>query len=339
MPISKPTVQITAAFGNRECPKVVELLDHSEQAVRVQALHVLGDLFKTPKAISNCLEAGVIKRLAQMVLDIDVTTRQRAAHAMGILAADANGKRFMLRSGASDTMYPALNDDDVEVRRKVYETLITFSATLEGVEDLCKADYTELLVQKSGAEDDRIKPLTLQLLYNVLRQPNGESLRLAQKCGAINTSTDLLKSGSPLVREKAALTLTALTLTDAGKQFAIKAETLTFLVPLLKDSNWKVRANAAGGIMSICIDDEGKNLALGHKAPEFLMGMLRDPERFVRLNAVKAISAVCPHPEARKRFQEGKGCIAALTVMVDDTSDELLSRSARIARDTVQWEP
>ena len=91
--------------------------------------------------------------------------------------------------------------------------------------------------------------------------------------------------------------------------------------------------------MSICIDDEGKNIALDQKAPEFLIQLLRDPERFVRLNAVKAISAVCPHPEARKRFQEGKGCIEWLTVMVDDESDELLSRSARIARDTVQWEP
>ena len=38
----------------------------------------------------------------------------------------------MLTSGACDTMYPALNDTDTDVRHNVYETLIIFSASLSG---------------------------------------------------------------------------------------------------------------------------------------------------------------------------------------------------------------
>ena len=60
------------------------------------------------------------------------------------------------------------------------------------------------------------------------------------------------------VREKASLAMTSLTLSDAGKQFAIKAKAVEGLCPLLDDENWKVRANAAGSIMSIAIDDMGK---------------------------------------------------------------------------------
>jgi len=334
-----PLPKITAAFGVRECPKVVELLDHVDLEVRQQALYVLCDLFKTPKAIASCLRAGVIKRLAQMVLDVDLETRTKASQAMVVLCADANGMQAMLTSGACDTMYPALNDTDTDVRYNVYETLIIFSASLKGVEAICKADYVPVLVEKAAQEEDSIKPLALQLLYNALRQPSGDSLREAQKNNAINVCADLLQSKSATVREKAALAMTSLTLSDAGKQFAIKADALRHLCPLLEDSNWKVRANAAGSIMSIAIDDMGKKATLEAGGIEKLVLMLQDPERLVKLNALKAIAAVCPHPEAREMLQASEECMAALNFLVRDESDELICRSARITKDVVEWTP
>jgi hypothetical protein len=66
----------------------------------------------------------------------------------------------------------------------------------EGVEAICRADYVPVLVEKAAQEEDTIKPLALQLLYNALRQPSGDSLREAQKCNAINVCTDLLTSKS-----------------------------------------------------------------------------------------------------------------------------------------------
>ena len=113
--------------------------------------------------------------------------------------------------------------------------------------------------------------------------------------------------------------MTSLTLSDAGKQFAIKANAVEGLCPLLDDENWKVRANAAGSIMSIAIDDMGKvstadaatkgsitSLVRLRKTQvatidsggiEKLVTLLRDPERLVKLNTLKAIGAVCPHPK------------------------------------------
>ena len=67
---------------------------------------------------------------------------------------------------------------------------------MEGVEAICRADYVPVLVEKAAQEEDIIKPLALQLLYNALRQPSGDSLREAQKCNAINVCTDLLTSKS-----------------------------------------------------------------------------------------------------------------------------------------------
>merc|ERR1719164_32441 len=141
-----------------------------------------------------------------------------------------------------------------------------------------------------------IKPLALQLLYNALRQPSGDSLREAQKCNAINVCTDLLTSKSAAVREKASLAMTSLTLSDAGKQFAIKA-------------------NAVGSIMSIAIDDMGKVATIDSGGIEKLVTLLRDPERLVKLNTLKAIGAVCPHPKAREEFQASEDCMAALNLL------------------------
>jgi len=338
-PNPPPLPKITAAFGARECPKVVELLDHSELEVRRQALYVLCDLFKTPKAIASCLQAGVIKRLAQMVLDVDLETRTKASQAMLVLCADANGMQAMLTSGACDTMYPALNDTDTNVRFNVYETLIIFSASLSGVEAICRADYVPVLVEKAAQEEDTIKPLALQLLYNALRQPSGDSLREAQKCNAINVCTDLLTSKSAAVREKASLAMTSLTLSDAGKQFAIKANAVEGLCPLLEDPNWKVRANAAGSIMSIAIDDMGKVATIESGGIDRLVQLLRDPERLVKLNTLKAIAAVCPHPKAREEFQASEDCMAALNFLVQDDNDELICRSAKITKEVVEWQP
>ena len=55
-----------------------------------------------------------------------------------------------------------------------------------------------VLVEKAAQEEDSIKPLALQLLYNALRQPSGDALREAQKNNAINVCADLLQSKSKL---------------------------------------------------------------------------------------------------------------------------------------------
>ena len=136
---------------------------------------MLCDLFRTPKSIAMCLGAGVITPLAQMVgtlahmvidscvtvsasvflpqvLDVDDTTRIRASKAMNILAEDANGRSEMLRTGAQDIMFPALNDSLVDVRINVMTSLIKLAATLDGVQCVCRAGYVELLVRKAKEE-------------------------------------------------------------------------------------------------------------------------------------------------------------------------------------------
>ena len=65
----KSAVKITAAFGLRECPKVVELLAHEDLDVRQQALLVLCEVFGRPDRIATALRAGAVPDLLRLASD------------------------------------------------------------------------------------------------------------------------------------------------------------------------------------------------------------------------------------------------------------------------------
>ena len=95
-----PYYKIVAAYGLRECPKLVEQVAGDNLEVRVNALAVLCDEFLNPQKVFSCGQAGAIKILASMVIDSDYLTRERASKALAIAAKDANGLSFILEDEA-----------------------------------------------------------------------------------------------------------------------------------------------------------------------------------------------------------------------------------------------
>jgi len=340
-PLTAPAVKITAAFGLRECPKVVELLAHEDLDVRQQALLVLCEVFGRPDRIATALRAGAVPDLLRLASDPDETCRVRASLALSKLAEDANGKEALLSGGACAACVVCLRDACAAVRANGYTTLVVLSRSVRGVDAVCEADAViSLLCDKAKEEtDEDVRGLALKLLYQVLGQRSGEALREAQRCGAVNVSTELLGSSVASVREGAAATLCKLTFNEAGKQFAIKADCVRALCGLLGDKYWRVRSNAAAALMSIAIDDAGKNATIEAGGVPGLIKLLRDRERLVKISAMKAIATVSAHPAAREMFMASKPCVDALTAVAADADDEVLSRNARIAKEVVEWKP
>eukprot|EP00937_MAST-01D_sp_MAST-1D-sp2_P005065 g5065.t1 len=337
-PKTKPDVQITAAFGLRECPKVLELLSHEELPVRRQALLVLCELFRLPEKVALSLRAGAVSQLLRLAKDEDDTTRKRATLGLCALARDANGKEALLSCDACGVCVSCLRDPNMDVRCNAYDTLLLLSRSLRGVEVVCGTDCVELLVAKAAEEVDEVKPRTLRLLYQVLDQKSGGAMQAAQRQGAVDVCTRLLDSDAAEVREGSASALSKLSINEAGKQFAIKAGCVATLCALLADSTWRVRSHAAAALMTIAIDDDGKRAAIAAGGVERLIKLLKDRERLVKLSALKAIATVSAHPEARQRFVQSKQCVDALAVLASD-DDAVLCRTARIAKEVVEWTP
>ena len=143
----------------------------------------------------------------------------------------------------------------------------------------------------------------------------------------------------PEVREGGASALSKLAINEAGKQFAIKSGSVEVLCELLADSFPRVRQHAAAALMTIAIDDQGKEATLKAGGVERLIKLLRDRQRLVKLSALKAIATVSAHPEARRRFVSSPPCIESLTALVAEEDDAVLQRTARIAKEVVEWTP
>ena len=340
-PVLKPAVKVTAAFGLRECPKVVELLQHEDLPVRQQALLVLHELFRLPEKVAMALRAGVVAELLRLSGDDDDdTTRKRATFGLAALANDANGRQALLDGAACAVCVGRLQDPNPEVRTNAYEALLRLTRQLQGIDVVCACEGSiELFVSRASDEVDAVRPLVLKLLYQVLDQRSGRAMQDAHKSGAVDVCTRLLGSDVPEVREGGASALSKLAINEAGKQFAIKSGSVEVLCELLADSFPRVRQHAAAALMTIAIDDQGKEATLKAGGVERLIKLLRDRQRLVKLSALKAIATVSAHPEARRRFVSSPPCIESLTALVAEEDDAVLQRTARIAKEVVEWTP
>lgn len=201
---------IVPAFGAGMCPKLVREVKSEQREVRVNALKVMCDEMKNPMNVVGCVKEGVISVLnAQTKSDPDPLTRQRASKALEICARDSNGLAAMLECNTASAVSSALDDNEAEVRRNVYEALIrTSTSNTKGVEALIKANYAKILVDKAAGESTALQPLALVLLRNCLRGKKG--LEDALEKSAVETCILLLGSSDTDVRCEAANTLAAL---------------------------------------------------------------------------------------------------------------------------------
>ncbi|CAM9585404.1 unnamed protein product, partial [Hapterophycus canaliculatus] len=131
-PTANAPGKIVEAFGLGKCPKLAEQVRSDSLLVRVNTLRVLCEEFKNPTTIAGSVKAGLMSNLPKMVLDPDLDTRTFSSKAMVAAAKDYNGRTALLEARAPETVLSALDDDSVDVRRNIYETLANTSTTGPG---------------------------------------------------------------------------------------------------------------------------------------------------------------------------------------------------------------
>ena len=336
---------IIPAFGAGMCPKLVAQVSSVKRSVRVSALLALCDELKKPKRLAECLDLGIINTLnAQISSDSDAITRFRASKALGVCSLDANGCFAMIKAKTASVVSLALSDDQIGVRRNIYEALIQLSTgCTEGASALVKAKYPALLVTKATTEDTRLQALALRLLCNCLNDNAG--LEAALGNSAVETCIMLLPHSDTSIRCEAARTLARLCFSEMAKMSAIDGNAVPALVALLKDPERMVRAAAVGALMAITTTDQGK-ISMVASEPEgrnesisLLVSLLKEGQNdMLAINTLKCIANVAVHPVAQKELQETTDCLNLLSRMcVND--DEFIAKHASIAKKVVMWRP
>ena len=218
-PESTPYTKIVAAYGNRECPKLVEQAAGDDLQVRINALAVICDEFRNPYKIFGCAQSGAIKVLSCMVIDPDEITRERASKALSIAAKDACGLEAILDDDAVVDMLNGINDPSLTVRGNVYECICEVTRTEAGINACVAAGVTHAFVQAVTRETDALKPLLLKALHNIASSPAGSEDALAS--GAVSVCAALLSSSHPETVVNAARTLGFLCSHESGKEEAL----------------------------------------------------------------------------------------------------------------------
>ncbi|CAM9470097.1 unnamed protein product [Ectocarpus sp. 6 AP-2014] len=262
-PTANEPGKIVEAFGLGKCPKLAEQVRSDSLLVRVNTLRVLCEEFKNPTIIAGSVKAGLMSTLPKMALDSDLDTRKFSSKAMVAAARDYNGRTALLKARtatltdarAPETMFKALDDSSVDVRRNIYEALANASTT--GTRALVDAGYPARLVDKAVNETEELQPLALRVLCNVTKHRGG--LEAALAASLVENLIGLLTEGRPAeVQREASVTLAIACFDDMAKIIAIQNNGVSMLAELVAKAETDVRSAAMGALMMITTVDAGE---------------------------------------------------------------------------------
>ncbi|CAM9977107.1 unnamed protein product [Pylaiella littoralis] len=351
-PTANTPGKIVEAFGLGKCPKLAEQVRSESLLVRVNTLKVLCDEFKNPTIIAGSVKAGLMRQvrsirsfpvtLPKMVLDSDLDTRKFSSETLAAAARDYNGRAALLEASkrearAPETIFTALDDGSVDVRRNVYEALANTSTIGPGTRALVDAGYPAKLVDKAVNETEELQPLALRVLCNVIKHRGG--LEAALAASLVENLIGLLDDGRPAeVQRKASKTLAIACFDDMAKIIAIQNNGVSMLAELVAKAGTEVRSAAMGALMMITTVDAGKRAVLSTSAAEEAVKALGEHDDVLLLNALKLVASIAAHPDIRAELKEDTACLPAIRRLQSNV-DPIIAKHASIALEAVLWEP
>ncbi|KAJ3112122.1 Radial spoke head 14 [Phlyctochytrium bullatum] len=361
VPVLPPGVDPTKmqlAYGRRAVPKLISELGSQELLVRQKSLVFLANLCHTPENVSQALSEGIVTRLTAMLTEKDLTIKQKTTECLSIIAGHAVGRaslvenntllalsrlvRIVMESSKNSTRLTKLfrlqfNDENDLVRKNLHDVFTKLTTQEAGVQNLLMYNLLTPLVKKLPNERMDIQVMILDTLYQCIRLGREPWMpKEAIDSDAMTVFTQILKTEPvPETRVAAARCVMMLSFYPAGKQLAVKGDTVNVLIKMLNDRKAAVRAAAAGALMSITIDCEAKRIMVRENAVAMLMELLDDKNESVLLNVVKTITNVAE--DYRGRFQL-HGCLKKLDALQQSKNTQLAS-AAKIASAVITWRP
>ena len=345
-PVPIPHTKIVEAYGLRKCPKLVEQVAQDvDIEIRINALAVLCDEFNNPYSIAGCAKAGCIRILANMVVDPDYVTRDRASKALSICAKDANGVQAILDENVVGVILLGLKDNSDAVRTNVYECFYHLSRTSAGANACVESKAAVIFVEAISKENDSLKSLILKCIYNLVGSDQGRQDAIA--ASVIEICIELIKENKDRTLDvaiQATRTLGFICFDEDAKDKAINCDAMNVLFALLKDktkqNNYSIdlKSTITMALMAITSTDEGKRQILTCDGIDCLVSLLNEDNRVVKLNTLKLISSAAVYPPNRLRFLQDHGCITLLN-KIKDSDDSMLKKHAKMAFESVNWTP
>lgn len=319
------------AYGDRALPRLNRELNDTVLLTRQRALMSLCDYLRDPEHIAAALREEIPSSLKKLLLDPDLTVRQKSTECLFVIAGHAIGRECFLEEGIIEALSQLFDDQEDIARRNAHQAIEMVSETPTGAQGIVGAKLVPTLVEKLKTELDEIKELILDTLHFSLAVDTEAAL----SNDAMQVFTDLLTHDSVIIRAKAARDIMDLSVPLAGKDKAVEVKCIPRLVQLLADENPDVRGSAIAAIMIITITTKGKYTALEAGAIEPLVELVDDPCSEVRVNALKALTCLSEAPEGRKILL---GHVEKIGVRCNDPIP-VVAKAAETAVKVITWTP
>lgn len=329
-----PQIDVTRtplAYGDRALPRLNLELHDANLIIRQRAVRSLCDYLHDPEHIAEALRGGIADSLKKLLVDKDVTVRQKSLECLYIMTQHAIGRDAFMRSGIMLPVSDLWDDEEDIVRKNAHMTLQMISETSTGAEGIVEAKLVKKLVAKLPTELEEIQNIILDSLHFCMRIDTADAL----SSDGMETFYSLLGHSSTSVRSKAARNIMDLSVPLMGKNRAVEVGCLPMLVKLLADESSSVRANAAGAIMTISITTKGKYTAIEAGALEPLVKLVDDESSETKVNALKALTCLSEAPEGRQTLQKHLDKITRYT----EDRIPAIAKAAKIAVSIISWRP
>mmetsp|Transcript_39666 Transcript_39666/g.112501 ORF Transcript_39666/g.112501 Transcript_39666/m.112501 type:complete len:379 (+) Transcript_39666:154-1290(+) len=306
--VPAPKTTITRGFEKVAFPKMERELRDEDLVVRQKSLLAARELLGVAECYVQCLEAGVVAALVDLLVDEDSIVRERAAAAFELVAAKDVGVAYMISDGAFSPLVTCLEDEVENVRVAAYKALIEsvrFEAARGALIDMGTAlPRLVELIQKEGSD---LSSLGLTLLKGVaeVRQHEDAMKQLLEDTDAVPALSMLMERSHPLhVQEGAAALLGVLCTSDEAIQVrAVNGNCVKRLAFLLTRGSMSMTVAATSALMAISVSVEGKKSMVREGVVKPVMGLLGIDNDTLCIKLLQLVTNIAEDPEGRRQLQ------------------------------------
>ncbi|CAK4677120.1 unnamed protein product [Aphanomyces euteiches] len=332
---------VVEAFGLGKCPRLVRLLNETDEAVLIHTLKSLGGVLNDPKDAVACFDEKlhVLEPLSRLIYHNNIDIQQLVASALCLISSHANGRaEFLSQRTMRKILRAFVSTDDILLTR-LLDTALNISTTLSGAQDMTQNSYVPVILdklkQESSSEAVVLRKLRLLKAF-VNDAMSGTVIRIVD-AGAIELTSKYIFSKSKSIQVAAIQLIGAMMYLEGGRDRAMEHGVVKRLCKVLMDKESSICKASAGALMVLAIHDDAKREFHAGGAIPGLLQLLYRQDFGIQLNVLKLVAALAPYPPARQVLRTPQMEKVIRTHAED--SNELLARAAHLALNAITWMP
>lgn len=340
-PINFKADKVSEAFGDQVYTKITEGLSSPDTNVRTNALDRLNDLVWDADNLTPVFNTEVFNATVTRLQDEESSVRRRATKAVARITTLRAGRMLAIekKTNITPNLASIIADTDDEVRVNVYKILDNMAQDAEGLARIIQENLVQVFIQRIGKETNPLKVGAIGVLERCCKDNEGYAVAMA------HSVVQALKDTLATVKDNAVATaacqcISAIAYHFDGKDACVNYGTVPFIVKRLRSPITQVLLAATTALMNIAICQLGKVAIFESDGLVALITCALDSENpGVIAACLQAVASTVEYPAAKQDPVLSNSTTTAFLASSAASADPLIKRSAKLAKEKIEWTP